>query len=144
MLHPWKLSRSSWMVLWATWSSGKSLYSLQRGWTTWSLKIPSHIKHSMILWYLWHDFFTYSRGFSLGTASGFHQVNWRSILSCFCRQDCMLYNLLKILLSLNQSKVLNQGTTILTLWYLTLVLNCMPQLWIFKFHFVTSVWHCQK
>ena len=43
-------SRSSWIGLWAKWSSWRYPCSLQGGWAGWPLTVPSNPKHSMILW----------------------------------------------------------------------------------------------
>ena len=50
MSSPWRLSRSGWTKLWATWSSWGCLCSLQGSWTRWPLKVPSNSNDSMILW----------------------------------------------------------------------------------------------
>ena len=51
--HPWKHSRSGWMGLWKTWLSWRCPYSLQGGWTRWSLKVPSNTNYCEILWKLY-------------------------------------------------------------------------------------------
>ena len=49
MLHSWVHFRPGWTGLWATWSSGRCLCSLQGGWTRCPWKVPSNPNHSGIL-----------------------------------------------------------------------------------------------
>lgn len=51
-------SQSGWIGFWATWSNWRWNYSLQGGWTRWTLQVPSSPNHFMIwLWfniyYMW-------------------------------------------------------------------------------------------